>query len=264
MDLKKRVEFTLEVARSAGNIAATYYGTNKLNTEFKNDESPVTAADRACEEFIRARIEQVYPEDGIVGEEYGIKKGTSGLTWYIDPIDGTQSFVTNVPFFSTMIALETEGESVMGVVHFPILNETVYAYRGGGTWWKRHNTEKFVQTHVTKTSKLSDARITSSSINYFRQTKREKILIDISQKVKWVHGWGDSYGQILVATGRLDLTLDPLMYDWDAMPLRPIVEEAGGYFADFKGQRTAFGKSAFSCNPKLFDEVLKFISNYEN
>ncbi len=264
MDLKKRVDFALEVARSAGNTAANYFGTNKLNTEYKKDESPVTAADRACEEFIRSRIEQVYPEDGIVGEEFGVKKGSSGLNWYIDPIDGTQSFVTGVPFFATMIALETAGDSVMGVVHFPMLNETVYAFKGGGTWWKRHTADTFEKAHVTKTPSLSQARMTSSSINYFRQTQREEILYDVSKKAKWVHGWGDSFGQILVATGRLDLTLDPLMFDWDSMPLKPIVEEAGGVFADFKGQRTAFGKSAFSCNPKLHEEVLKIITNYEN
>ncbi|OQW52182.1 MAG: hypothetical protein A4S09_09285 [Proteobacteria bacterium SG_bin7] len=262
MDLKKRVDFTLEVARNAGNIAATYYGTNKLNTEFKSDESPVTVADRACEKFIRERIEKVFPEDGIVGEEFGVKKGTSGLNWYIDPIDGTQSFVTGVPFFATMIAIETERDSIMGVVHFPILNETVFAYTGGGTWWKRHNTEKFERTFVTKTSSLSLARITSSSINYWKQTKREEILFDISKKVKWVHGWGDSFGQILVATGRLDLTLDPLMYDWDSMPLKPLVEEAGGIFSDFGGNRDPFGRSAFSCNPVLHEEVLKIIKSY--
>lgn len=262
MDLKKRVEFALEVARSAGNIVTTYYGTNRLNTEYKSDESPVTAGDRASEKFIRERIEQVYPEDGIVGEEYGVKKGTSSFTWYIDPIDGTQSFVTSVPFFSTMIALETERDSVMGVVHFPILNETVYAFKGGGTWWKRYNTEKFERTYVTKTNTLKAARMTSSSINYFRLTKTEPILLDISKKVKFVHGWGDSFGQVLVATGRLDLTLDPLMYDWDSMPLKPLVEEAGGIFSDFSGKRDPFGRSAFSCNPILHDEVLKIIKSF--
>jgi histidinol-phosphatase len=262
MDLKKRMEFTLEVARSAGNISATYYGTDRLGTEYKGDESPVTAADRACEKFIRERLEAVYPEDGIVGEEFGVKKGTSDLTWYIDPIDGTQSFVTGVPFFATMIALETAGDSIMGVVHFPILNETVMAHKGGGTWWKRYNTEKFERCHVTKTKSLNQVRMTSSSINYWKQTKREPILYDVSKKVKWVHGWGDSFGQILVATGRLDLTLDPLMYDWDSMPLKPLVVEAGGVFTDFSGNPSPFGRSAFSCNPDLHSEVLKIIKAY--
>lgn len=262
MNLKKQLEFAIDVARGSGEIACKYYGSNKLNVEFKGDESPVSAADRACEEYIRARLAKAFPTDSIVGEEFGHTKGSSEFTWYIDPIDGTQSFISSIPMFSTMIALETGGDSVLGVVHFPILNETVYASKGQGTWWKRPESKNFERAFVTKTEKLSDVRMTSSSINYFRQTKREPVLYDISKKVKWVHGFGDSCGQILVATGRLDLTIDPLMYDWDAMPLKPIVEEAGGVFVDFSGKKTAFGKSAISCNPNLIEQVLNITKQF--
>lgn len=263
VNLKSRLQFALDIIRSAGKITADYFGNDKVKTEDKKDGSPVTIADRASEEFLRKKIELAFPEDAIVGEEFGKKEGKSGLTWYLDPIDGTQSFVCKAPFFSNMIALEAEGESQLGVVHFPMLNETLYATRGGGTWCRGFNKKDFEQVRMSETKDLSQARMTCSNYNYFKRAGKEKLFAEISNHVKFMHGYADSYGQLLVATGRVDFMLDPVMYHWDIMPFKVIIEEAGGLWTDFKGNVTAFSDDAFSANKHLHPQILEIIKRCE-
>ena len=128
------LEFAVEVAWRAGRITLAHYQTG-IAAETKPDTSPVTIADRAAEQRARELIETRFPHDGIVGEEFGVVRGDAERRWIIDPIDGTRTFVRGVPFFGCLLALEEEGEAVLGVMYFPALEETVYAARGEGCWW---------------------------------------------------------------------------------------------------------------------------------
>ncbi len=103
----------------------------------KCDDTPVTAADRRAEEYLRQRIAAAFPDDGILGEELAEQPGTSGFRWILDPIDGTKSFIHGVPLYSTLIGVECEGQSVLGVIRVPAMDECVYAARGLGAWQLR-------------------------------------------------------------------------------------------------------------------------------
>src|SRR5512147_3059336 len=134
MDLQPYLTFARQLAHNAGKITLNYYNKG-IQHDLKQDETPVTAADRATEEFIRSEIEKTYPTHAVVGEEFGEKAGEGNpFRWIVDPIDGTKSFMKGVPFYSVLIALEIEGASRLGVVCFPALDEILYAADDLGCW----------------------------------------------------------------------------------------------------------------------------------
>lgn len=254
-DLDERLEFTLAAAREAGELILRHYQSSGLKVESKSDASPVTVADRGAEQLLRERILAKYPRDAVFGEEFGETPGTSGDRWILDPIDGTKSFVAGVPLFGTMIGLERKGECVLGVVRFPALDEVSYARRGGGAWAQRR-TSAPERTQASTTRRLADALLSFTDIDSWVQTGRLKAFTSLCEECRIARGWGDCYGHCLVAAGRVDAMLDPLMNPWDAAALFPIITEAGGEFFDFSGRATIHGGSGVSLTPGLRDEVL--------
>ncbi|MDH4109490.1 MAG: hypothetical protein OEW35_14355, partial [Gammaproteobacteria bacterium] len=134
-ELDERLELAVHIALQASAIPRRYFHDQELVVGRKADASPVTRADQETEVFLRDRIEAACPGDSIVGEEFPSKDGTTGYKWYLDPIDGTQSFIRGVPLFGTLIGLQQGVDAVMGVIVFPALGEIVYAAKGGGAWW---------------------------------------------------------------------------------------------------------------------------------
>ena len=134
-ELTERTQLAVRIVREIGAHALTYYQQQDIGLDFKPDRSPVTRADKEGEELARRILDAECSADAILGEEYGAKDGTSGYRWYLDPIDGTQSFVRGVPLFGCMAALEHDGEAVAGAICFPALGELVYAATGQGAWW---------------------------------------------------------------------------------------------------------------------------------
>ena len=134
-DLQPRLALAVEAARGAGRVTLEYFRRNDLDVELKCDDTPVTAADRRAELYLRERIAAAFPQDGILGEELAEQPGTSGFRWILDPIDGTKSFIHGVPLYSTLVGVEFEGRSILGVIHVPALDESVYAARGLGAWY---------------------------------------------------------------------------------------------------------------------------------
>src|SRR5437016_8701086 len=133
-ELKALLDFAVQLGRGAGEIANRYF-KGSFVTERKFDDSFVTSADREVESYLRAAIQQAFPDDGILGEEEGEHSGTTSRRWIIDPIDGTFSFVHGVPLYAVLIGLEVDREAVVGVVNLPALGELVYAARGLGCFW---------------------------------------------------------------------------------------------------------------------------------
>jgi fructose-1,6-bisphosphatase/inositol monophosphatase family enzyme len=131
-EIDRRLPLALSAAREAGNITLEFFRRDDLDVERKDDDSPVTIADRRAEECLRARIAAALPDDGIFGEEFPERPGTSGFRWILDPIDGTKSFIHGVPLYGTLIGVEHEGRSVLGVIRIPALDECVYAANGRG------------------------------------------------------------------------------------------------------------------------------------
>lgn len=251
------LEFATETAWKAGQLTLGYFQTG-VTTDFKEDESPVTIADRKAEELIRARIEEAYPRYGIIGEEYGeaAAEGTE-RRWIIDPIDGTRSFVRGVPLYAVLIALEVDGDVPVGVAYYPALGEMIAAARGEGCWWNGR------PARVSDADKLSDGIISFTDATTFSPFGRADEWARIQACGAPTRGWSDAYGYLLVATGRVEVMLDPIMSVWDCAPFLPIVEEAGGYFGDWDGNPTIRGNEAMATTKKLLPEVLALIRGSE-
>jgi len=252
--LRTYLDFAIETAWQAGQLTLGYFQTG-LRPEFKPDDSPVTVADREAEKLIRNRIEKRYPHHAIVGEEFGTNGNTDGSNyrWFIDPIDGTRSFVRGVPLYSVLIGLEIDGVSRVGVAHFPALNEMVAAATDEGCWWNGR------RAYVSDTKQLKDALVCHYDAAAFEKHGRGKAWERIKKIANYRAGWTDAYAYLLVATGRADLTLDPIMNSWDCAPFPPILQEAGGYFGDWSGNVTIHGNEAIGTTQALLPEVLKVI-----
>lgn len=248
------MEAAAQLAWAAGRATLAHFQTG-VAEEMKPDATPVTVADREAEEIIRLGLEQAFPQDGVLGEEFGEVTGSSGRCWIIDPIDGTKSFVRGVPLFGVLLGLEDEeGEMVVGAVYLPGLDELVHAARGLGCWWNGR------VSRVSRIEKLSEACVCYTSSRSFAQRHRDHVFDDLAGKVGLLRGWGDCYGHLLVATGRAEIMLDPVLSPWDCAPLVPILQEAGGTFTDWNGVTTIRGEDGVSTNGYLFDEVMDHLS----
>jgi len=251
-ELKELLEFAVELARGAGDITLQYY-RKQPETSTKDDGSYVTIADREAEKYLRRQIAERFPDDGFLGEEEGESSGRSGRRWIVDPIDGTFAFVHGVPFYGVLIALEIDGEMNVGVVNIPALGELVSAARGVGCFLNGE------PARVSETARLEDALLLSTDFAACARYGFGPAAERLQARAKTSRTWGDCYGYVLLATGRADVMLDPVMNLWDCAPLLPIIEEAGGTFTDWRGVRTASGGNSIATNGLLFDEVMSVI-----
>jgi histidinol phosphatase-like enzyme (inositol monophosphatase family) len=246
--LEELLEFAVAVARGAGEITLRHF-RRPFTPDRKADGSFVTQADREAERYIRARIEEKFPHDSVLGEEEATRAGSSGRQWIIDPVDGTYSFVHGVPLYGVLIGLEIADEVCLGVVNLPALGEIVYAARGAGCFWND------ARARVSATSSLADALLLSTDFGTCERYGFGEAARRLEQGAGARRAWGDCYGHVLVATGRAEVMLDPVMNVWDCAPLLPILEEAGGTFTDWGGRRTIRGGNAISTNGLLYETV---------
>ncbi len=258
MEIEERLNFAIEVAREAGWIAMEYFGNADLHVDRKADDSPVTAADRRAEEHLRRRIADTFPDDSILGEELPDRTGTSRFRWILDPIDGTKSFIHGVPLFGTLVGVEYEDQPILGVIRIPATDECVYAARGEGAWYILGDAPPR-PARVSTCEQLAEGVFLSSEIKLWWNMGREDVFRRLQSAARLVRTWGDCYGYMLVATGRAELMVDPQMAIWDAAPLLPILEEAGGTFTDWQGTPTISGGNGIGTNGHILDEVLKLI-----
>jgi histidinol phosphatase-like enzyme (inositol monophosphatase family) len=248
--LRTLLDFSIDAAREAGALTLRHFQTGTA-VELKADRSPVTAADRGAEELLRRRIERAFPTHGIVGEEHGVKTGSEPARWILDPIDGTFSFVCGVPLYSVLIGFEWEGEAVAGIIYMPALSEMVAAARGLGCTWNGR------PARVSETSVLSDATLVYGSAKWPAENGRGAEFSRLLAAAGKDRGWCDAYGYALVATGRADIALDPVMALWDTAALHPILLEAGGTLTDWNGVSTHLAKEALATNGSLLEPALR-------
>lgn len=254
-DLQEALAFATDAARRAGELTLRHFRSPELAVRTKDDGSPVSVADREAERFLRERLAETYPDDGILGEEEGELEGRSGRRWILDPIDGTISFVHAVPLYGTLMALEEDGEVILGVASLPAIGETVAGARGLGARWYVGDADP-VPARVSATARLADAVVCTTSQHGLTEGGRKDGYERLVARAKHERGWGDLFGHVLVATGRVDVMVDPLMSVWDNAALKPIVEEAGGSFTDLDGVPTHTSSHALSTNGALLDDVL--------
>ena len=251
--LRSYLGFAVESAYLAGRVTLGHFQTG-VRPDVKADHTPVTIADRQAEQLIRSRIERQYPHHAIVGEEYGVKDtGRTSHRWFIDPIDGTKSFVRGVPLYAVLIGLEIADNVEVGVAYFPALDEMIAAASGEGCWWNGR------PARVSRVRALEQAVVTFSDVASFSECGRSQEWERIKKATYSRAGWGDAYGYLLVATGRAEIMLDPVMNSWDCAPFPPILKEAGGYFGDWQGNRTIRGNEAMATTRELLPQVLALI-----
>jgi histidinol-phosphatase len=256
--LRDYLDFAVATAWQAGQLTLGYFQTG-IRPDFKADESPVTLADREAEQLIRRLIEQRFPTHLVIGEEFGGKEllaEASGPShrWIVDPIDGTRSFVRGVPLYGVLIALEIEGKCKVGVAHFPALGEMIAAASGEGCWWNGR------RAHVSTVVPLKNALLAHSDAGNFKNYGRQAAWERLQAATQYRAGWSDAYGYMLVATGRAEIMLDPIMNEWDCGPFIPILQEAGGYFGDWQGNPTIYSREAMATTQELLPDVLKVIN----
>lgn len=251
-ELAEYREFAADLAREAGELTLTYFRPG-IEVETKSDDTPVTIADRRAEELIRKKISERYPSHSILGEEQGFLRGSPsgsvGLTWVIDPIDGTRSYIAQVPLYAVLIALISgtfdgssaieSHRSLVAAVYAPAVDDMVSAARGLGCTWNGR------RASVSEQATIAESRIATTDFADLQRRTPE-----LSSRVgaaRFTRTWGDAYGYMMVATGRMDAMIDPIVNPWDIAPLPVIIEEAGGTYSDLAGN-SLLSESAIASN----------------
>jgi myo-inositol-1(or 4)-monophosphatase len=251
-ELNNLKSFSKFLAYQSGEIIKKYFRT-EINVESKSDLSPVTIADKKSEEAMREVIMKEFPGHGILGEEFGVHNEGAEYQWVLDPIDGTKSFICGAVTFGTLIALTKNGEPILGVINQPVLNHFLI----GDNKTAELNDEK---VKVRKCKRIEDAvLVTTDHLNidkYQNLKKFEKLM----REVKLVRGWGDCYGYYLLASGYIDIMIDPIMSVWDSMALIPVVKGAGGIITDYQGNDAIKGTSIIAASPAIHSEVIKALN----
>ncbi len=258
-NIDERLQFAVAIAHEAGELTLQYFRKPDLAVERKADQSPVTVADRAAENLLREKISSKFPDDAILGEEFGSKDGTSGYQWVLDPIDGTKSFIHGVPLYTTLIAVLHDNEPCLGVIHSPATGETVFAAKGDGCKYKASPTAAPEPTHVSKVATLEEGLLLTSEVETFKQNAFPTAFdyyLRLQSTARLARTWGDGYGYLMVATGRAEVMIDPIMNLWDAAPLQTVIEEAGGTFTDWNGKPTIHAGESIATNGLVAQQVL--------
>jgi myo-inositol-1(or 4)-monophosphatase len=251
MNLEPYLDFATSLAYHAGKITLRYFNTG-VRPELKENNDPVTIADREAESYARSEIERVYPGHAIVGEEYGESGNDHSFRWIIDPIDGTISFLRGVPLYGVLIGLEIEGVVRVGAAYFPPLDEMLCAADGLGCMWNGR------RAHVSQVGKLSDACVVSSDFQHLT-AKMPDVVDRFSNKKSLMRTWADAYGYLLVATGRAEVALDPRLDVYDCGPYPVIFKEAGGFFGSWSGEEGHTHGEGIACNAILKPEVMELM-----
>jgi histidinol-phosphatase len=246
------LEAVEDVARLTGHVALDLFSPD-IAVETKGDGSPVTHADRSAEIAAREWITTNFPDHGILGEETGVTNPGAELRWILDPIDGTASFIRGVPLWGTLVAVARGEEVIAGAIYCPAVEELVCGANGCGTWWNG------TRAHVSSTSRLSESCVLTTDDRFTRHPERGAAWRELAASSKLARGWSDCYGYLLVATGRAEAMIDPIMSPWDAAALYPVITEAGGVITDWTGKPTAFGDGAVATNVGVAQEVRRIL-----
>ena len=230
LELLKIALKTAELAEE--NILKFYQ--NDVGVEWKADKTPVTIADKGTEELAREFWAKETPGFGVIGEEFGIESPDAEYQWVIDPIDGTKSFIHGVPLFGTLIGLWHKNVPIASVIRLPAMKSAVWAVNGGGAFLDGR------EVRASKVSQLSDALVLSGTVNTMEDKGFGEGFTKLRRSARLHRGWGDCYGYYLVAAGRAEIMVDPVVSMWDIAPFPLLMKEAGGKFSTIDGKTELF------------------------
>jgi myo-inositol-1(or 4)-monophosphatase len=252
-ELGRYKAFAAETAYLAGRLTLGYFQTG-TPADWKADDTPVTVADRLAEQLIRRRIEDRFPDHAIVGEEYGVQ-GADGAShrWFIDPIDGTKSFLRGVPLYAVLLGLEIEGRIEVGAMYFPALEEMLVGASGLGCELNGRPARTSPETNLAR------AYVAFTDPLNFRRHDREAPWVRLQEATYYRAGWSDCYAYLLAATGRIEVAIDPIINPHDCSPFPVIFREAGGYFGDWHGNETIYAQEGLGTSQTLLPDVLRVL-----
>ncbi|QPK83746.1 histidinol-phosphatase [Corynebacterium qintianiae] len=246
----------LKLADTADGITLERFEAADLNVESKPDMTPVSDADLAVEEALRAELAEARPADAVLGEEFGGEAAFEGRQWVIDPIDGTKNFVRGVPVWATLISLLVDGQPVVGVVSAPALARRWYASAGAGAW-RTFNGGALKRLSVSQVASLDDASLSMSSLEGWQSRGLRDNFIALTEKTWRLRGYGDFLSYCFVAEGSVDIAAEPEVSLWDLAALSVLVTEAGGEFTSVEGTKGPHGGDAVATNGALHGVVLR-------
>lgn len=247
----QELRVAIEAAMRAGELAMRYQAG--IEAEAKADLSPVTKADRECEQLIASMLSDAFPTDGLLGEEGTERESRSGRRWIIDPIDGTRDYVRGSALWANLIGLEAEGEIVAGVANLPGFRGLYTASRGSGAY---RNGEPI---RVSSKCTISEAVLCLNGLNKLNQTPDVRRLLEFMAEFWAIRCMGGCPDAMLVASGQAEIWIEPTAAPWDLAPLKIIIQEAGGCFFNLDGGSTIYGGNCIACTPSLEEPVKKFI-----
>ena len=255
-ELSACLDFARELCAAAGEAILPHFRV-AIDVENKADArryDPVTEADRAAERVIREAIGLRYPSHRIRGEESGVSGGDSALTWVIDPIDGTRSFVLGLLHWGTLIALNDGTKPVLGIMHQPFVGESFSAVAGGEATWQRGRERRILRTR--RCARLGEAMLACTSPGMFTTEARRAAFERVRARVRLTRFASDCYGYCLLAMGLIDVVVESDLQAYDVQALMPIVEAAGGVMTRWDGSACDEGGDVLACgDPALHAEV---------
>jgi len=250
------LNFLVDCADLADDIAMHYYQKTGLKTEQKDNDTPVTQADVEAEKKIREYTAQTYPNLAIFGEEEGMGDMAAPFKLIIDPIDGTKNYMRGLPFFANLLAIESGGDIVAGVASAPAMNDRWQAAKGQGATYNGRS------IHVSSVTSLEEAQVFHGALSGQEAIGAPKGFIPLLTDCRRQRGYGDFYAHVCVAMGVGEFAIDFNLNVWDIAPLKIVVEEAGGRFSDVEGNTNVFTNTIISSNGTgLHDIVLERLAS---
>jgi histidinol phosphatase-like enzyme (inositol monophosphatase family) len=242
-----------EILAAGEDAKKLYSGGAAARVQAKPDKSPVTEADRAVEERLRAYLARSFPTAGFLGEETGDAASRDGLRFIVDPIDGTRAFLRGLPTWSILVGLEAEGEPVVGIAYMPAAEELYVGVRGLGADCNGR------PLAVSAVRTLDAALVCHGSLQQFTDGGLGDALLRMGERIYTARGLADFDGYRQVLQGRADAMVDPGVKPYDVCPAAVLVREAGGRFTDMKGEETIHGGSGLASNGHVHDELLRLL-----
>ncbi len=249
-------QFACKLANAAAEVTLEYFRApigidNKLGDD---GFDPVTKADQGAEKAIRTLINEIYPDHGIHGEEFGIKEASSPFEWVLDPVDGTRAFISGLPTWGTLIALKYNGVPIIGIIDQPYLKERYLGWPGGATL---NGTP--IKTRTC--SGLQTATISTTDPDLFTAHERPQF-DEIRKKSQLIRMGLDCYAYAVMASGFMDLVIESGLQPYDMMALIPVIRGAGGSATNWEGNAPGdCGRLLAVGDPALLDEVLPILKD---
>lgn len=252
MAWERELETALALVKQAGQITLDYRAKG-FATEIKDDDSPVTDADKAAEKFLVENLAKAFPDDGFLGEEGSNAEGKSGRRWILDPIDGTKDYARRLPTYSNLLGLEADGEIVVGIANHPVLKEIYYASKGNGAFCNGRRLQ------VSTVDRFSRSILGFNGINHLTDQFFSSTIQEFAAQFWAVRCFG-GLEPAYVVSGQMEAFLCVTGKPWDYAPAKILIEEAGGAYFDFDGESTIYSPSCVVTNAALEEPLRRYFA----